>query len=113
MAYVAPPQVRQHIRDDTPEASSETMDAVQLFREVAADGFIAIRLKEAGARWGLFEQLERWDSQNLPVPSGKPQHPAEERELAVDRCVRRETSQMRLRRLPFGDVAQGEIGRDA
>ena len=174
-ACVPPRQVREHIRDDTPEASAETMYAVQLlreerlefrsqvndpafrvlggswikahrprpeihvpplerqdlgahppavrvrerdsdpeiFREVAADGFIAIRLKEAGPRRRLLEELERQHSQNLPVPSREPKPPTEERQLAVDRGVRRETSQMRLRRLSLGDVAQGEIGGDA
>src|SRR2546428_6973874 len=33
MTYVSPRQVREHIRDDTPDASAETMYAVQLLRE--------------------------------------------------------------------------------
>src|SRR5256712_11899767 len=128
MTYVSPRQVREHIRDDTPDASAETMYAVQLlreerlesgskspvpafrvlggswieanrarpeihvpplqrqdlgahppavrvrepdsdpeiFREVAADGFIAIRLKEAGARRRLLEELERRESPHPP-----------------------------------------------
>src|SRR5439155_1411040 len=33
MTYVSPRQVREHMRDDTPEASAETMDAVLLLRE--------------------------------------------------------------------------------
>src|SRR2546422_10960448 len=167
MADVPPRQVREHIRDDTPEASAETMYAVQLlreerlefrsqvndpafrvlggswikanrarpeihvpplqrqdlgahppavrvrerdsdpeiFREVAADGFIAIHLKEAGARRRLLEELERRDSQNLPVPSREPQHPTEERQPAVERGVRRATSHRRLCHLPPAELA--------
>jgi len=33
MACVPPRQVREHVRDNTPEASAETMYAVQLLRE--------------------------------------------------------------------------------
>jgi hypothetical protein len=129
MACVPPRHVREHIRDDTPEASAEAMYTIpllreerfevrsqvndpafrvlgrsrikanrarpeihtpplqrqdlgahppavrvrecdsdpEIFREVVADGFIAIRLKEAGPRRRLLEELERRDSQNARV----------------------------------------------
>ena len=59
------------------------------------------------------EQLQHRHTQHLPVPSREPQHPPEQRQFAVDRGVRREAPQVRSRTLPFSDVAQDEIGRDA